>query len=134
MAPPPVLDQLAFAEFTRAGSYDRHLRAGRQRYLQRRDALVRALAEVMPGVRVAGASAGLHLVAWLGGAGECAEDPAAVQRRALALGVRVASLDTYRTGGTGEPGLVLGYGNLADHQVRTAVALLSEALLSEAFS
>jgi GntR family transcriptional regulator / MocR family aminotransferase len=128
IAPPPVLDQLAFAEFTRAGSYDRHLRAGRQRYRQRRDALVRALAEVRPGVRVAGASAGLHLVAWLGGAGECAGDPAAIQHRALALGVRVASLDTYRAGSTGEPGLVLGYGNLADHQVRTAVTLLSEAL------
>ena len=123
---PPVLDQLAFAEFTRAGSYDRHLRAGRQRYRQRRDALVRALTVVMPGVHVAGASAGLHLVALLGaGAGA---DAAAVQRRALALGVRVANLDTYRAGDTGEPGLVLGYGNLADHQIRTAVSLLTQAI------
>jgi GntR family transcriptional regulator / MocR family aminotransferase len=124
---PPVLDQLAFAEFTRAGSYDRHLRAGRQRYRQRRDVLVRTLAEVIPGVRVAGASAGLHLVALLGGL-DTSADPAAIRRRALALGVRVADLDTYRAASTGEPGLVLGYGNLADHQVRTAVTLLAGAL------
>jgi GntR family transcriptional regulator/MocR family aminotransferase len=121
---PPVLDQLAFAEFTRAGSYDRHLRAGRQRYRQRRDALVRALAAVRPGVRVAGASAGLHLVVLLG----AGADAAAVQHRALALGVRVANLDTYRAGDAGEPGLVLGYGNLADHQLRAAVALLTQAI------
>jgi GntR family transcriptional regulator / MocR family aminotransferase len=127
LAAPPVLDQLAFAEFTRAGSYDRHLRAGRTRYRQRRDALTRALAEVIPGARVTGASAGLHLVILLGDL-DGDQDPAAIQRRALALGVRVANLDTYRAGHAGEPGLVLGYGNLADHQIRPAVALLSQAL------
>jgi GntR family transcriptional regulator/MocR family aminotransferase len=116
---PPVLDQVAFAEFTRAGSYDRHLRAGRQRYRRRRDALVGALS----GMRVTGASAGLHLVVFLGDGA----DAAAIQRRALALGVRVANLDTYRAGTTGEPGLVLGYGNLADHQISAAVAVLRQA-------
>jgi GntR family transcriptional regulator/MocR family aminotransferase len=127
MAAPPVLDQLAFAEFTRAGSYDRHLRAGRQRYRQRRDALVRALAAELPQARVAGASAGLHLVALLDGL-----DAGAIQRRALALGVRVANLDTYRagTGFGGEPGLVLGYGNLADHQLGAAVSLLAQAVIT----
>ena len=117
---PPVLDQLAFAEFTRAGSYDRHLRAGRQRYRQRRDALVTCLA----GMRVTGASAGLHLVVEL----DDGLDGAAVQRRALAFGLRVANLDTYRVADTGPPGLVLGYGNLADHQIRSAVALLNRAI------
>jgi GntR family transcriptional regulator / MocR family aminotransferase len=122
---PPTLDQLAFAEFARAGSYDRHLRAGRQRYRQRRDVLVRALTDVIPGVRVTGASAGLHLVVLLGSL-EGGADPAAIQRRALARGVRVANLDTYRAASTGEPGLVLGYGNIADHQIRPAVTLLME--------
>jgi GntR family transcriptional regulator / MocR family aminotransferase len=117
---PPVLDQLAFAEFTRAGSYDRHLRAGRQRYRQRRDALVACLA----GMPVTGVSAGLHLVVGL----RAGADPAAVRRRALALGVRVANLDTYRAAGTGPPSLVLGYGNIADHQIRSAVALLNQAI------
>jgi GntR family transcriptional regulator / MocR family aminotransferase len=121
---PPVLDQLAFAEFTRAGSYDRHLRAGRQRYRQRRDALVGLLTAELPWMRVAGASAGLHLVALLDDG-----DAAAIQRRALALGVRVASLDTYRCE-AGEPGLVLGYGNLADHQIRAAVAGLAQAVIT----
>jgi GntR family transcriptional regulator/MocR family aminotransferase len=124
---PPVLDQLALAEFIRAGSYDRHLRAGRQRYRQRRDALVRALNEQLPGVRVTGASAGLHLVAGLA----AGLDADAIQQRALGLGVRTANLDTYRFAGHGgDPGLVLGYGNLADHQVRDAATLLARALIS----
>jgi GntR family transcriptional regulator/MocR family aminotransferase len=87
--------------------------------------LVRALADIIPGVRVTGASAGLHLVVLLGSL-EGGADPAAIQRRALARGVRVANLDTYRAASTGEPGLVLGYGNIADHQIRPAVTLLME--------
>jgi GntR family transcriptional regulator/MocR family aminotransferase len=55
-------------------------------------------------------------------------DAAAIQRRALRLGVRVAHLDTYRfASDAGDPGLVLGYGNLADHQIPAAVARLFEA-------
>jgi GntR family transcriptional regulator/MocR family aminotransferase len=42
--------------------------------------------------------------------------------------VRVANLATYRASPGGEPGLVLGYGNLADHQVAAAVSLLSQAM------
>jgi hypothetical protein len=58
-----------------------------------------------------------------------AVDGAAVVARAAAAGVRVANLDTYRVGDTAVgPGLVLGYGNLADGQVEEAVALLATAV------
>jgi GntR family transcriptional regulator/MocR family aminotransferase len=80
-------------------------------------------------VPVTGASAGLHLVVSLDGPGlDGSLDGGEVQRRALALGVRVANLDTYRAEGTGPPGLVLGYGNLADHQISAAVGLLRQAM------
>jgi GntR family transcriptional regulator / MocR family aminotransferase len=119
---PSTLDQLAFAAFLQVGSYDRHLRGARTRYRRRRDRLVRALAERLPGARVLGVAAGLHLLVHLDGAVDCA----AVVRRAAAGGLRVANLDTYRCRdhATG-PGLVLGYGNLADGQVDEAVALLA---------
>jgi hypothetical protein len=43
--------------------------------------------------------------------------------------VRIANLDRYRFRGIpGVPGVVLGYGNLADHQVREAVARLASAV------
>jgi GntR family transcriptional regulator/MocR family aminotransferase len=124
-AGPPVLDQLAFASFVRSGGYDRHLRACRKSYRDRRDALAAALAARLPEARVAGAAAGLHLLVRL----PAGTDAAAVAAAARAAGVRVASLDTYRIE-PGPPGLVLGYGNLAGHQVEAAVTRLATAVRS----
>jgi GntR family transcriptional regulator / MocR family aminotransferase len=123
-AAPPVLDQLAFAAFLRSGSYDRHLRAGRKRYRARRDNLVAALTASIPQATVSGAAAGLHLLLGLG----AEADSEAVRSHALKLGVRVANLDRYRCSEQPWQGLVLGYGNLADHQVDEGVALLATAI------
>ncbi len=57
-----VVEQLALAEFLASGAYDRQVRAARLRYRRRRDALVRALADGAPHVRVTGIAAGLHAV------------------------------------------------------------------------
>ncbi|MEW9553571.1 PLP-dependent aminotransferase family protein [Nonomuraea sp. NPDC050783] len=57
----PVIDQYALAHFLRTGGYDKHLRRMRREYRRRRDALVEALAEELPRVRVGGIEAGLHL-------------------------------------------------------------------------
>jgi GntR family transcriptional regulator/MocR family aminotransferase len=124
-ARPPTLDQLAFADLLESGAYERHLRACRQRYRSRRDALVTALAEQFPGLEVSGIAAGLHLVLTLpdGVAG------AAVVAAAAARSVRVADLAAYHaTPGPARPGLVLGYGNLADASLSEAVRELRAAL------
>jgi GntR family transcriptional regulator/MocR family aminotransferase len=122
---PSTLDQLAFAAFLQAGSYDRHLRAARKRYHLRRDRLVRALAERLPNARVLGVAAGLHLLVHLDGL----LDVAAIVSHSATSGLRVASLDTYRCRDDAiGPGLVLGYGNLADLQVDEAVDLLATAV------
>jgi GntR family transcriptional regulator/MocR family aminotransferase len=56
-------------------------------------------------------------------------DCAVVVNRAAAAGTRVANLDTYRVHDDAiGPGLVLGYGNLADGQVEEAVAVLATAV------
>ena len=58
----PALPQLALAHLLRSGALERHLRSMRVRHRARRDAAVAALAEHLPGVRVVGIAAGLHLV------------------------------------------------------------------------
>ncbi|HZA80399.1 MAG TPA: PLP-dependent aminotransferase family protein, partial [Actinomycetes bacterium] len=71
--------------------------------------------------RLLGVAAGLHLLVLLDQEVDCAD----VVTRAAAAGVRVADLATYRSREDAiGPGLVLGYGNLADTQVEEAVALL----------
>ncbi|MEU9450550.1 PLP-dependent aminotransferase family protein [Streptomyces sp. NPDC048277] len=124
-AQPSALDQLAFAALLESGAYDRHLRACRQRYRLRRDTLVRALAEQLPGAPVSGVAAGLHLILRL----PASVDTAAVVRAAAARSLRVADLAAYHaTGDHADHGLVLGYGNLADHALHEAVDRLREAI------
>ncbi|MEP6638937.1 MAG: PLP-dependent aminotransferase family protein, partial [Chloroflexota bacterium] len=60
-----AFDQLAFADMLDRGELDRHLRRMRPIYRRRRDALLAALARWLPDFRPAGASAGLHVLAWL---------------------------------------------------------------------
>jgi GntR family transcriptional regulator/MocR family aminotransferase len=124
-AAPPTLDQLAFATFIETGSLDRHLRSCRSRYRHRRDALIQAVRERLPRCRLSGIAAGLHVLMSL----PDGVDAAAVTGEAAALGVRVANLDRYRAlPEPSEPGLVLGYGNLADQVVSEAVRVLAGAI------
>ncbi|MET9019402.1 PLP-dependent aminotransferase family protein [Actinopolymorpha sp. NPDC004070] len=126
---PPVIDQLALASFVETGGYDRHLRAARHRYRHRRDALVAALGTSLPRCELSGVAAGLHLVLHLR-----PDTPAAtVVARAAARGVRLADLDGYRLHpDPARPALVLGYGNLPDNAVATAVARLTDAIRAAA--
>lgn len=121
----PSLDQLAFAEFLERGEFDRHLRRMRAVYRGRRDALLVALRRHAPALRPAGASAGLHVVAWLP-AGMSEDDviARAAERDVRALGVR-----RYRMlPGTGDGGLLFGYGTLAERQIEEGIRLVAEAL------
>jgi GntR family transcriptional regulator/MocR family aminotransferase len=128
-AAPGVLDQLGLAEFIESGGYDRHLRAARKRYRARRDALLTALAHRLPEYRVGGVSAGLHLVLMPPDDAAPPFDATRAVRAAAAAGVRVASMWQYRVdAGTPDSALVLGYGNLADHDVDRAVSRLASVV------
>src|SRR6201999_2948844 len=61
----PVTEQAVLAEFLATGQYDRQLRRCQRLYRLRRDALVAALAEHLPGARVSGIAAGLHAIVTL---------------------------------------------------------------------
>ncbi|MEU9839113.1 PLP-dependent aminotransferase family protein [Actinomadura sp. NPDC048032] len=123
----PVLEQYALTEFLRGGGYDRHLRTMRRRYRARRDALAGALAENLPGARVHGVSAGIHLYVELPGG--CDEDR--VVERAARAGVSVAgarAMWSARRAEEAPPALVLGYAGLPEPRLVKAAQLLGQAV------
>lgn len=123
----PVLDQHALAELIRGGGYDRHLRTMRRRYRSRRDALAEALTAHVPGARVRGVSAGIHLYVELPAG--CDED--AVVARARRAGVSVAgarSMWSPGRAGHARPALVLGYARLPEARLVNAAQLLGQAV------
>jgi GntR family transcriptional regulator / MocR family aminotransferase len=127
-AAPALPDQLALAGFMQSGAYDRQLRAVRRHYRARRAALIAALSQELPGVRVTGADAGLHLVARLDGPGGAAWGTQ-VAGAAARLGLRLSPLDFHYHGPSPDGrALVLGYGNLPDHAVGQAAALVRAAV------
>jgi GntR family transcriptional regulator/MocR family aminotransferase len=117
--------QAACAEFVSNGDLDRHLRRTRRIYRQRRDALVAALGRWFPEAAPGGIAAGLTVLVTL--PPDLSE--ALVEERALAVGVRVYPLSSYRSkrDPTMLPGLVLGYGLLTPAQIEQGVRLLAEA-------
>ena len=118
------LDQLALAELIRSGDYDRHLRASRLAYRRRRDALVNAVADRLPGARVTGIAAGLHAILELAGQNEAElmTRLRAASVRAQALGAYTRSADSYPTG------LVIGYTTPPGHAYSAAIDALLDAL------
>lgn len=105
----PVVDQLALARMLTSGAYLRHVRRVRAVYRARRDLLLGALGRHLPGVRVTGVSAGLHVyLAQLGAQG------ARLARTALAT--RGVPAEVVPGGPLHLPGdgLVLGFASLRD--------------------
>ncbi len=124
----PALDQEALARFVERGDYDRHLRRCLRTYRERRNVLVAALAERLPGTEVTGIAAGLHVIAALPAGGP--SGPELVERAADA-GLAVRLLESYsatpRAKGR-RAQLVIGYAHLAPYRIEEAVALLARVV------
>jgi GntR family transcriptional regulator/MocR family aminotransferase len=119
-----VVGQLTLCDFIARGELDRHIRRMRLRYQRRRAALVQALERWLPQASVSGDDAGLfELVALPDDVDEHALVVAAAAR-----GVGVEGLALHHFIPSGGPGLVLGYGNLAEPAIEQGVRLLGEAL------
>jgi len=125
----PALDQLAFADFLARGELDRHLRRMRPIYRRRRDALLAALARDLPALRPVGASAGLHLLAWL--PEELDED--AVVTAATLAGIAIAGVRPRRIDPAGPGGLIFGYGAIDDAAIATGIRRLAETVAAIRF-
>lgn len=125
---PPALTQLALASFMESGEYDRHLRASRQRFRARRNALLAALHDSLPDYPVRGGEAGVHLLLELPPEVSIGALAKAAKRRDMDLDdpaeLRLLPVPDY-------PYLPLGYANLNDAVVEEAVAILAK-LIAEA--
>ncbi|MFJ5775569.1 PLP-dependent aminotransferase family protein [Streptomyces sp. NPDC093094] len=119
----PVLPQLVLARLMESGDLERHLRMLRGRHRRRRDAVMAAVGEHLPGAVVHGAAAGLHLTVTY------PQDvpDTALAAAALARGVKCHPLSWHRQL-PGRPGLVLGYSATPPGVAAEGVAALGRAL------
>ncbi|MGX7704237.1 MocR-like pyridoxine biosynthesis transcription factor PdxR [Methylobacterium sp. Gmos1] len=126
----PGLEQAALAALLTEGGYERHLRQARRRNAGRRAALLAALSESFgAAVRVEGAAAGLHLVAWFTGVPAAAEAGMAAAARAAGIGVYPVG-PLYHDASTrpDRAGLLLGFAGSEPETVRTGIRRLAAAL------
>ncbi|HET9104481.1 MAG TPA: PLP-dependent aminotransferase family protein [Solirubrobacteraceae bacterium] len=122
-AQPSALTQAGFVILLERGDLDRHLRRTRRIYRARRATLVAALAQAMPAWQVRGASAGLHVMAWL----PPGSDEAGIVAAARARGLLVDGLHREcAVHAASPPGLVLGYGAIAEPAIGAAIRDLAE--------
>ncbi|MET9934189.1 PLP-dependent aminotransferase family protein, partial [Streptomyces sp. NPDC006324] len=123
----PVLDQAVLAEFVTRGGYDRQLRRCQRAYRERRDALLAALAEHLPGTGVSGIAAGLHVIARVPAR---FGPPERFLARAAGAGVALRSLEEYGTArpADGDVRLVIGYAHLAPSAIAEGIGLLAGAV------
>jgi GntR family transcriptional regulator/MocR family aminotransferase len=120
----PALPQLVLARLIATGELERHIRLVRKRQRARRDALLAAVREHLPGARVQGIAAGLHLLITFPGLSLCDADLAEVIQQ---TGVLVHPLSWHRHR-AGAPGLLLGYAAHPPDRLRDAVRRIGEVL------
>lgn len=121
----PTLEQLALAHLIETAAYDRYLRSARRRNRVRRDALLAAVAELLPGAEVTGISAGLHALVRLAADFDAVELTSAAAARSVGiypLGFHL--MDPPRRGDA----LVLGYANLSEAAIGEGVRRLAGLL------
>ena len=117
---PPALHQAVLADFIGEGHFARHLRRTSLLYRERRRVLAESLGALGPRWRIAGAEAGIHLVA----IGDRPDRPIAL--RAAREGLWTMPLSSCYLGPAARRGLVLGYGGVDAAQIPAAVARLAK--------
>lgn len=116
-------DQVGLVEFLGSGAFVRHLRASRQAYQARRDALLACLPQ---GCTVSGQQAGLHFVLWLPAGG----DEADFCTRAAAVGLTLQPLGKFCVEASLAPAVIIGYTALTLAQIRFHGRVLTKLLMA----
>ena len=121
---PPALEQDILAEFMARGHYQRHLRRMRTAYMERLDALQRAIRTSGAPLTARPVQSGLHLVADLDGV-----DAECVYREATARGIEVMPLSHYYfANGPRQNALLLGFAAVRPAAIRAGVSQLALAI------
>ncbi len=125
ICPVPAIEQKTLCRFMEDGHFERHLNRMRNIYRKKRETLVTAVRQLLPGVRILGANAGLHLLVEI----ENGMSEKELIGAARALGVRVYGLSRYLFDGKGPdvPAILLGYAAMKQCDIERAVGLLKSA-------
>src|SRR3954447_575465 len=119
------IEQLAFANFLRRGELDRHLRRMRAEYRRRRDPPDGAVEDVLPDAKVRGIAAGLHATVEL----PDEHDERAILEETHARRIDLTTMGDFWIGpANGPPTLLVGFGQIPEPAIRTAVRELGEAV------
>jgi GntR family transcriptional regulator / MocR family aminotransferase len=122
-----AIDQLALADFIEHGELDRHLRRMRALYRDRRDAVLEGLARHLPDWRPTGASAGLHVLAWL----PPDLDEARVLAAATAQGIGLLGVSGAFVASPPRGGIVFGYASADVKRLEAAFVRLAAIAAAE---
>ncbi|MHB8574303.1 MAG: MocR-like pyridoxine biosynthesis transcription factor PdxR [Dehalococcoidia bacterium] len=123
---PPILEQLALADFLARGYLARHVRRMRTIYAARGNALVAAVAAECGGLLdLSMPESGLHAVGWL----RPETDDRAVAHRANQAGIGVLPLSAFALAPLPHNGLLIGYGAVPEEQMRPVVRRLAQAIV-----
>ena len=123
----PPFEQAALAEFLRTRRFDRHVQRMRRRYGLRRDALLQALEDDLPGKwKPVGDAAGLHVAVQFPGMRFGAD----FMKQAREAGIRAMPVEAYAIKiNDHQDKLVLGFGHMEPEEIIGAVRLLRDFLL-----
>jgi GntR family transcriptional regulator/MocR family aminotransferase len=115
------LYQTVLTDFIREGHFARHIRRMRMLYMERRQALVKAMRmHLGDRFEIVGAEAGMHLSALL----PPGINDAATVRNAASRGVSTMPLSACYWSAPIRGGLILGFGGTNEHQIREGVRKL----------
>lgn len=120
-----TLEQNALAEFIQSGMYERHLRRVRRRNAARRNVLLHAIHKhIGKRVEITGDGSGAHIVLWP--AKHITE--AAAIARAASVDVGIHGISHCYLGDQPRTGLILGYANLNEREIREGITRLATVL------
>lgn len=127
----PLVIQRAVCDLLRQGAYERHVRRASRLYRKRHAALVEALQETFgDDIEISGSAAGLHLLAWFPRLK--ANAAAEIIERADRKGVRVYSPEHNYVTPPKKAGLLLGFANLDEADIRKGIEILGQVVRSQA--
>lgn len=122
---PPILEQMALADFLAEGHFARHQRRMRTLYAARREFLLTALGRECDRLLTAQPpEAGMHLVAWLPPGVVDTE----VEHRAGQRGVEAMALSSLSRQPLSRGGLVLGYAACSEQEMQAGVGVLADVI------
>jgi GntR family transcriptional regulator / MocR family aminotransferase len=118
-------DQLALAEFIRAGHFANHLKKMRRLYAVRRDALVAAIQKYLGDtVTIYGGSSGIHLTVAL----PATLNDVVVGNAALKQGIYTQPLSKMAVGTVRNNGLMLGYAQVPEQDMDKYIRILADVI------